>query len=282
MPRFLTALATSNWLARRAGVARVISSLRQVSEGIPIFYQHRVSTVRRELDPTRISPAAFDEFLAVLARNGFQSIAIEQAVAWYRDGATVPPRSFALVFDDGYMDNWETALPIMRKYGFTAAVCVVPSLVGETRYFSYRVKPPGYIAPERVANSEGVLELRFMGWSELKSLVESGFSICAHSMTHRALTELGLDEARHEMVESGRVIESRLGYQPKVFCYPLGLHSHALEGVAQAAGYRAALSIEMGISRRDAGELYRLRRLWLSGNPWHLLGQVSPARVSRS
>ena len=45
-----------------------------------------------------------------------------------RDGSPLPPRPVLLTFDDGYEDNIRYALPVLKKYRFTATCFFVSKL----------------------------------------------------------------------------------------------------------------------------------------------------------
>jgi peptidoglycan/xylan/chitin deacetylase (PgdA/CDA1 family) len=58
---------------------------------------------------------------------------------------------------------------------------------------------------------------------QLRALAADPFvEIGSHSVTHRPLSQLSFTEARHEIVESRRVLEHLLGREVRHFCYPYG------------------------------------------------------------
>jgi peptidoglycan/xylan/chitin deacetylase (PgdA/CDA1 family) len=52
-----------------------------------------------------------------------------QAVATLREGGTLPRRSIALTFDDGYRDNLTMAAPLLRDLGLPATCFLIPSVL---------------------------------------------------------------------------------------------------------------------------------------------------------
>jgi peptidoglycan/xylan/chitin deacetylase (PgdA/CDA1 family) len=85
-------------------------------------------------DLVSASPAQFDRELAFIARNwrviNFQMLRDHLA----REGR-FPDRALIITFDDGYLDNYEVAYPLLRKHGLTAVMFVTASFMGEQKLF---------------------------------------------------------------------------------------------------------------------------------------------------
>jgi peptidoglycan/xylan/chitin deacetylase (PgdA/CDA1 family) len=88
---------------------------------LTIMIFHRVHRVADELadDP---DAARFEATLANV-RRWFNVMPLDDAVAGLAAG-TLPPRALAITFDDGYADNHDVALPILRRLGLTATFFV--------------------------------------------------------------------------------------------------------------------------------------------------------------
>jgi peptidoglycan/xylan/chitin deacetylase (PgdA/CDA1 family) len=63
------------------------------------------------------------------ARRLGRVVPVDRAVAALAEGRPMPKRAVALTFDDGYRDNLETALPILRRMGLQATFYLVPGLL---------------------------------------------------------------------------------------------------------------------------------------------------------
>lgn len=132
-----TTLATATVhlrLGRRARARRYARRLRDhfVSKGLILLY-HRIADVGSDPWALSVSPAHFAEHLEVLRR--FAPVAALQRVA---DGAregTLPRRSVAITFDDGYADNLHHAKPLLEHYGMPATVFVTSGFIGADHEF---------------------------------------------------------------------------------------------------------------------------------------------------
>jgi peptidoglycan/xylan/chitin deacetylase (PgdA/CDA1 family) len=79
-----------------------------------------------------VSPQAFDDQMAVLAHA---RAAVDLADFAGGAGRTRSGDRVAVTFDDGYVDNLTTALPVLEKYEIPATIFVIGHAVGRTREF---------------------------------------------------------------------------------------------------------------------------------------------------
>src|SRR5262249_54153417 len=70
------------------------------------------------------------EQMRALAMAGYRTIPLETAALLMRRRTPPPGKVVAITIDDGYLDTFEAAAPILREHGFTATVFVVAGLVG--------------------------------------------------------------------------------------------------------------------------------------------------------
>jgi len=104
-------------------------------------------------------------------------------------------------FDDGLLDNAEVAAPLLEKYGITGWFQIVTDLLDNPATAPYET----------------------LSWDQAFDLVQLGHIVCAHSATHKWLTNhLSDAEIEHEVVRPYNAIKSRLGTAPFAFCYPGG------------------------------------------------------------
>jgi len=111
-----------------------------------------------------------------------------------------------------------------------------------------------------------------MSWDEARMMADSGLvTMGAHTMTHRNLKKLDLDDARREIVESKRRIEQELARPVDLFAYPFGNpandYTDAVKGIVRAAGFTSAFSIVFGIAGRGA-DPYEIPRFCESVERW--------------
>jgi peptidoglycan/xylan/chitin deacetylase (PgdA/CDA1 family) len=169
----------------------------------------------------------------------------------YLDAAPLPARAVLLTFDDGYRDNLENALPILRRHGYPAVLFV----------------PIGFLDDERPLPHEESLRLlgirnQTVDWSELAELEAGGVRIESHGIGHRPLSELDPAEAAREIALSKLRLEQRLGREVAAFAFVKGSHAdyrpeHA--SLVQQSGYKIAFTSVSG-ANGAATDRFRLRR----------------------
>lgn len=91
-------------------------------KSLPVLMHHYVSDFPNKI---AVKPAVFDEQCRILAENGWRGVSLAEAEAFLTRGESLPPKSFLMTFDDGYLDNYVQALPIMRKYGHQGVIFAV-------------------------------------------------------------------------------------------------------------------------------------------------------------
>ncbi len=123
----------------------------------------------------------FEDHLRVLRKRGFKTIDLLQLHDYVSTGKSIPLNSIALTFDDGYLDNWVYAYPLLRKYGFKGSVFVNPEFVDPTE--EYRPNLEDVWMGKAKLND---LPFKgFLSWREMRQMEEDGvMDIQSHAMTH--------------------------------------------------------------------------------------------------
>src|SRR2546429_5129157 len=84
-------------------------------------------------NPVTVPISLFDEQMAQLRDLGYQPVGLEEVIAHYVEAKPLPPGATLITFDDGYRDNLENALPVLRKHGYQAVLFVPIGFLGESR-----------------------------------------------------------------------------------------------------------------------------------------------------
>jgi peptidoglycan/xylan/chitin deacetylase (PgdA/CDA1 family) len=218
---------------------------------VPVLMYHYVREVDEEADPLgyrlSIPSALFAEQMAWLAEHDYTPLTMSELAACLSNQQDCPSRPVAITFDDGYPDQLENAVPILRRYGFPATFYIVPGLVGR----------PGYL-----------------DWDGVQALVDNGMEVGAHTVSHVELTSLKPREARFEIVESRRMLEEELGIAVRSFSYPAGDYSTSIARMVHHAGFTNAVITRPGNTLTDLFTIPRRRVLGgetIAGYKWYFV-----------
>ncbi|HEY4622036.1 MAG TPA: polysaccharide deacetylase family protein [Gaiellaceae bacterium] len=202
-------------------------------------------------NPTTVSTAVFAEQMALLGELGYEPVSLDAVRDHYVLGTALPSRAVLITFDDGYRDNLENALPVLRRHGYPAVLFV----------------PIGFLDDGRPLPHEESLRLigirnETLDWDELAELEAGGVRIGSHGIGHRPLSELDPAEATREIALSKLRLEERLGREVEAFAYVKGSQAdyrpeHA--SLVQQAGYKLAFTSVSG-ANGPARDRFRLRR----------------------
>jgi peptidoglycan/xylan/chitin deacetylase (PgdA/CDA1 family) len=189
-----------------------------------------------------VSAELFERQLDALTARGLRCGGLEtlEAIA---AGRPAPPSAF-LTFDDGFLDNYETVLPLLRERGMKALVFVLPPLVDAGASLAW---------PEVAEDAGRYPEtMRSVDWAMLEEMKEGAFEVGSHTLTHPHLPELDDERLRHELWESRARVRERLG-SCDTLAYPFGEWSPRVAAAAAECGYRFAFSLPTTHGQRDAG-----------------------------
>jgi peptidoglycan/xylan/chitin deacetylase (PgdA/CDA1 family) len=212
---------------------------------IPILLYHKIDSLPSDalLRGPYTPPARFARQIAFLKKQGTVFYTASELIEYFRENGSFPPNGLAITFDDGWKDNYENAFPVLRRYGVKATIFLVSSCVGE-------------LSTKAVA--EGESARAHLSREEVIEMSRHGIEFGSHTVNHRLLNQLSLEEAKFEVEESKRQIENLLDKPCRAFAYPAGFLTEDVQRVVERAGYITALSTIYGPT--DAVDLYALNR----------------------
>lgn len=114
-------------------------ALRWASPGeaggrLSILIYHRVLPTIDPLFPEEVDAQRF-EAQCRWVRSLFNVLPLAQAVTRLRE-RTLPERALSITFDDGYADNHDVALPILRRYGLKATFFIATGFLDGGRMWN--------------------------------------------------------------------------------------------------------------------------------------------------
>jgi peptidoglycan/xylan/chitin deacetylase (PgdA/CDA1 family) len=214
-----------------------------------VLMYHKVND--RTPNPTTVPTAVFAEQMTLLSQLGYAPVALDAVRDHFGLGAPLPLGAVLITFDDGYRDNLENALPVLREHGYPAVLFVPVAYLDDGRPLPH----------EELLVTLGVRNPT-LGWDELAELEAGGVRIESHGIGHWPLTALDPAEATREIALSKLRLEERLGREVEAFAYVKGSQAdyrpeHA--SLVQQAGYKLAFTSVSG-ANGPRSDRFRLRR----------------------
>ncbi len=203
---------------------------------IPILMYHVIDTPGPTVAfPGLWVPAAeFADQMHALRRAGYQAISMDQAWAYWRVGAKLPPHPIIVTFDNGYRSQYTKALPILRAMHWIAVMNLQLSL-----------HAPEGLTPKQV-----------------RGMVAAGWELDSQTFTHPDLVKLSPSRLQYEIVEARRRMRRNYGVPVNWFCYPSGHYDPHVVAVVKQAGFLGSVTVIPGwASKADPYRLARLRVL---------------------
>jgi peptidoglycan/xylan/chitin deacetylase (PgdA/CDA1 family) len=181
-----------------------------------------------------VPPEQFRAQMRYLAENGYHTVTLDDLIYALTQGRALPSQPVVLTFDDGYIDAYQNAFPILREFGFVGTFFVVTGWIDDGN--------PAYIS-----------------WDQAREMAQAGMHIEAHSKTHQDLVSKPNDFIVYEVLGSIESIEAHVGRRPRFFCYPAGSFDDALVSVLPDFGLWGAVTTQGG-TRHYSDQLYTIRR----------------------
>ena len=190
--------------------------------------------VNRMFISLAIDPEDFDWQMKYLVDHGYHTISPEELYAFLEGKGTLPDRPVLITFDDGYVDNYTNAYPILKKYNLKATIFIVTGFVSERK---------GYLT-----------------WDQLREMEQHGITAQSHTVTHAPLPELSDERIREELIVSKQQAEAELGHPIEFIAYPTGVHDLHIVGIAKEAGYKGGFTVKYGNVDRSSN-VYAMERV---------------------
>ena len=167
------------------------------AKSLPVLMHHYISA---HANAIAVPADVFEEQCRALAEAGWHGVGLAEAETYFLHGEPLPAKSCLITFDDGYLDNYVHAWPILKKYRHKGVVFVVAERLGKDTALRPTLEDSwnGNIARQElpdvdnpfVQRPEGytVREDAFINWAEARHMEASGVvAIASHSFTHQGV-----------------------------------------------------------------------------------------------
>jgi len=204
---------------------------------VPILVYHHIKLISdgsRGLRRMTVTAEVFGQQMKFLQDNGYHVITFSDVADYLEQGRELPTLPVIISFDDGWVTQYENALPFLMQYHFPATFFVVSDYVGHRNFIS---------------------------WPQLQTLLTEGMKIGSHTRSHPRLTKIA-DPARlwDQIYNSKMMLESQLEVPVTEFAYPYGSYNTAAVDMVKAAGYRVGRACCTGVAHTST-DVFALRAI---------------------
>lgn len=190
--------------------------------------------------PTKMHYVTTEDFkshMQIIDWFGFTPITFIDYKLYKEGKLTLPAKPIIITFDDGYLDTFENALPVMLEHNMRAVV------------FALGDRTIRKATWDQEQNDSETYQL--MNDQQLREMRKYGFEIGAHTMNHANLLDLSLDEVAYQVKCSKQQIEDVLNEQVYSFAYPYGAVDQRTQSIVAKAGFEFACGVYTGAPRFD-------------------------------
>jgi peptidoglycan/xylan/chitin deacetylase (PgdA/CDA1 family) len=207
---------------------------------VPILMYHSVNPAAQKENRLSVNPELFERQMRFLKEHNYNVVRLEELVPMLKGDKMIPAKTVAITFDDGYIDNYDYAFPVLKKYGIPATIFIIVQEVG------------------RPQNDR-------LNWGQILKMRDSGLiNIGSHAIGPDPLYKMKTEaELRRQIFGSKKMLEDKLGCEVYAFSYPEGMFDDHMKQLVKDAGYKLAVATRPG--RHYANDdLYALKRIRVS------------------
>lgn len=203
-------------------------------------------------------PEVFASQMQYLKDRKIAVVSLSALVDALEGKRTLPSPAVVITFDDGRVNQYRNAFPLLKRLGFTATFFPFTHAMDRNpRYFS---------------------------WAQLREMGEAGMSVGSHTSLHVRVDRMKDPKQMHtEVTGSRELLCEKLGDgATEFFSYPFGALATAGDSAVRTASYRAARAYGGGPWNR-IGDRWRLRSVPVTENMTRFIQMVDPgAAVAKS
>jgi peptidoglycan/xylan/chitin deacetylase (PgdA/CDA1 family) len=205
------------------------------TDSIPILMYHSIS--RKRDNSLFVPPKVFEKQMEHLKKAGYHTLSFKDLKNW-KTGDDIPDKPLLITFDDGYLDNFTIAYPILKKFQMKATIFVPSDFIGFPNH---------------------------VNWSQIKEMEQSRcIEFGVHTRHHVDLTIQSPMKLKDEIMGAKRRLDEKLEHTTIAFAYPSGRYNHNVVEAVKRAGFEFAVTTSSGRALQNQGNL-KLHRVRITG-----------------
>ncbi len=170
-------------------------------------------------------------------------------------------KEFVIAFDDGYQCVGDHAVEILAEFGFRASVFFPTGYLGKTNDWDHQVYG---------------LKFKHLDRTGLKRLVDAGWELGSHTVSHLSLLDIAYERVERELVNSKAVLEDTSGQSVVSISFPFGRYNQSILDQAIAAGYKLGIAPRLieNVTTDDRFKVYEADAVYMWDRFANLQGRL--------
>ena len=211
-----------------------------------VWQLHRVRSrlsEQNELRRYEVTPTRLETLILNYKQRGYGFVSMNDIHDYVIGKKKLKQKFVAVTLDDGYEDNLLEAYPIFEKYQ-------VPFCIYITKQ---------YITGEKEACDD--VHFNMLSVDQIKTLLQSPLcTIGGHTLSHRRLSQLDIEEQTKEIIDCQTWLEDLLHISIVDFSYPYGDYNVDTLQIISKSGIRQAVAAWGGDVRKDKSKVLCIPR----------------------
>lgn len=182
---------------------------RKIYKTAVILTYHRIDDVLNDPHLLCVTPQNFEKHLQFLKAN-YEVVSLSELHSRL-EKKQLTGREAAITLDDGYLDNYTNALPLLEKYNLPATIFITTGFLGEKANLDWDHE---YRSEDKAS---------FLNEDQIKKMsVHKLITVGAHTHRHNRLSGLDYQKQLDEINISKEILQNITGSQINYFAYPFG------------------------------------------------------------
>ena len=199
--------------------------------------------------PYWLSSESFEKQLEYVSKNDLQVLSIDDSIRYMmKEGNIIRSRPISLTFDNGYLDFYDYAFPILSKHRFPATLLISPRKVGKYREI-------------------GEQKIPYLTWYLLREMAAEGIKIGAYEDDAWNINQLPENAVLRHVTEYKKDLEDNLGTEIHYFGVKEGVPSQKIRDLLISEGYRAFLT---ECPTKQKTDLYAIGRIQVDDDDFNI------------
>lgn len=217
---------------------------------IPVICYHNIGT-HKEIDKIEqeskrwiIEKNFFEKQIRLIKKLGYKTLTLKEFEQWKKNEIQLPYMSMLITFDDGFLNVYKYALPILKKYQMNAVIFIEGNTVNNHTI-------PDDTDQTHIYMSKEIIDKCKKEYENIEFACHSYGLHTNGSVESKSYKELEEDLEKYKEVMG----------ETRYFAYPFGHYTEEMKKVLKDNGYKLAFAFGPGKKARKEDDDFLVSRI---------------------